>query len=355
MRRTAVYRDPLFLAHQTGRDHLESPERLRTLDRELDRPEVAGQFVFPDFASATIAAVQANHSREHIREVAATAAHTAFYLDADTRTSNASYGAALRAAGAVIDGIERLDRGEIDNGFCLVRPPGHHAERDQAMGFCLFNNVAIGARWARKRLGYERVMIVDWDVHHGNGTQHSFALGAEVLYCSVHQFPLYPGSGALMETGEGSGRGYTVNVPLISGHGDAEYARVMEELFVPVGRLYRPDLVLVSCGFDCMAGDPVGSMRVTATGIAGLTRRMVELAGEVCNGRLLLVLEGGYNLDNMRTGTLAALGELRGSPLAADHQLLLPPREEVQLAAAALPSHGIDQAIAWARNWWALP
>ena len=337
MRRTAVYRDPLFLAHQTGRDHLESPERLRTLDRELDRPEVAGQFVFPDFPSATIAAVQANHSREHIREVAATAAHTAFYLDADTRTSNASYGSALRAAGAVIDGIERLDRDEIDNGFCLVRPPGHHAERDQAMGFCLFNNVAIGARWARKRLGYERVMIVDWDVHHGNGTQHSFARGAEVLYCSVHQFPLYPGSGALMETGEGSGRGYTVNVPLISGHGDAEYARVMEELFVPVGRLYRPDLVLVSCGFDCMA------------------RRMVELAGEVCNGRLLLVLEGGYNLDNMRTGTLAALGELRGSPLAADHQLLLPPREEVQLAAAALPSHGIDQAIAWARNWWALP
>ena len=355
MRRTAVYRDPMFLAHRTGRDHLESPERLQPVFAELNRPEVAGQLVLPRFEAAPIEAVAANHSSDHIQTVAATAAHTAFYLDADTRTSNDSYAAALLAAGAVIDGIGRLHRGEIDNGFCLVRPPGHHAERDQAMGFCLFNNVAIGARWALRHLGYERVLIVDWDVHHGNGIQHSFAREAEVLYCSVHQYPLYPGSGALMETGEGNGQGFTVNVPLLSGHGDAEYARVMETLFVPIGRLFRPDLVLVSCGFDCMAGDPVGSMRLTPAGIACLTRRLVQLAGEVCNGRLLLVLEGGYDLDNMRTGTLAALTELRGGPLAADHPVFLPPGAEGRLLRDAAPSDGIDQAITWARNWWALP
>jgi acetoin utilization deacetylase AcuC-like enzyme len=223
------------------------------------------------------------------------------------------------------------------------------------MGFCLFNNVAIGARWARRHLGYERVMIVDWDVHHGNGTQHSFAREAEVLYCSVHQYPLYPGSGTLMETGEGNGQGFTLNVPLLSGHGDAEYARVTDTLFVPVGRLYRPDLVLVSCGFDCMAGDPVGSMRLTPAGIACLTRRLVQLAAEVCNGRLLLVLEGGYDLDNMRTGTLAALTELRGCPLAADYPVFLPPGAEQGLLRQAVPSEGIDQAITWARNWWNLP
>ncbi|MDX9833824.1 MAG: histone deacetylase [Desulfobulbus sp.] len=355
MRRTAVYRDSLFLAHHTGRDHLESPERLRALDLELDRPEVAQQLVFPEFSKAKLAAVRANHSDELVRKVAATAVHTAYYLDADTRTSSDSYVAALRAAGAVIHAIERLDRGEIDNGFCLVRPPGHHAERDQAMGFCLFNNVAIGARWARDQLGYRRVMIVDWDVHHGNGTQHSFARDEGVLYCSVHQYPFYPGSGAVLEAGEGLGQGYTVNVPLISGHGDAEYARVFDALFAPVGRLYRPELLLVSCGFDCMAGDPVGSMRVTATGIAYLTRKMVELAREVCDGRLLLVLEGGYDLNNMRTGTLAALRELRGGPLAAEHPVYLSPSEEARLLAVAAPSDSIDQAIAWARNWWNLP
>ena len=351
---TGLVHDPVFQDHDPGSYHCESPRRLEVLAAALAGwPGLADCLELPP-RPASDEELTLVHTPRHLQRVAATQGRHAS-LDPDTGTSPQSHQVARLAAGALIDLCDAALAGRARHGMALLRPPGHHATPERAMGFCLFNNVAIGARWARKRLGYERVMIVDWDVHHGNGTQHSFARGAEVLYCSVHQFPLYPGSGALMETGEGSGRGYTVNVPLISGHGDAEYARVMEELFLPVGRLYRPDLVLVSCGFDCMAGDPVGSMRVTAAGIACLTRRMVELAGEVCKGRLLLVLEGGYNLDNMRTGTLAALGELRGGPLAADHPLLLPPGEEVRLAAAAVPSDGIDQAIAWARNWWALP
>ena len=174
MRKTAVYKHPLFLAHETGRDHLESADRLRSLYQELERVEVASHLVFPVFQKATTAAIKLNHTPELIREVAATAAHPASYLDADTRTSADSFEAALFAAGAVIDGIKRLEQGEIDNGFCLVRPPGHHAERNQAMGFCLFNNIAVGAKWAIKNLGLERILIIDWDLHHGNGTQKSF-------------------------------------------------------------------------------------------------------------------------------------------------------------------------------------
>jgi acetoin utilization deacetylase AcuC-like enzyme len=354
MRTTAVYRSPLFLAHETGRGHVESPERLHGIYRELDRPEVAARLFFPEFGPAPVSAIALNHSEELIHEVAATAAHPAFYLDADTRTSAASFNAALLAAGAVIDGIDRLARDEIDNGFCLVRPPGHHAERDQAMGFCLFNNVAVGARWARNILGLERILILDWDLHHGNGTQHSFYRDPSVLYCSIHQYPCYPGSGAVGEVGEGPGLRYTINVPLCGGHGDEEYARILTQLIVPVARLYRPELILVSCGFDCMAGDPLGAMRVTATGIASMTRTLVELAAEVCAGRLLLVLEGGYDLDNMRDGSLAVLGELHGAPLAADHPRSLSPSDLERLRAATAASVHVDRALQEANIWWPL-
>ncbi len=352
MRTTAVYRSPLFLAHETGRGHVESPQRLQCIYRELDRPEVAAQLLFPEFGPAPVSAIALNHSDELIREVAATAGHAAFYLDADTRTSAASYEAALLAAGAVIDGINRLARGEIDNGFCLVRPPGHHAERDQAMGFCLFNNVAVGARWARKHLGLERILLLDWDLHHGNGTQHSFYRDPSVLYCSIHQYPCYPGSGAVGEVGEGPGLGYTINVPLCSGHGDAEYARILNQMVAPLVHGYRPELILVSCGFDCMAGDPLGAMRLTATGIASMTRTLVELAAEVCDNRLLLVLEGGYDLDNVRSGSLAVLSELHGAPLAAEYPVYLPPADFDRLRASTAASVHIDRAIEEVRCWW---
>mgnify|MGYP001233720969 CR=1 FL=1 len=345
MRRTAVYRHPLFLEHDTGKGHLESPSRLHALYQELDGDDLAARLLFPLFPPASLAAVQLNHSSELVRTVAATSTRMASFLDADTRTSAASYAAALLAAGAVIDGIERLVQGEIDNGFCLVRPPGHHAEFHRAMGFCLFNNVAVGAQWALHHLGLQRILIVDWDVHHGNGTQKSFYQTDQVLYCSLHQYPFYPGTGALLESGEGPGQGYTVNVPLCSGHGDMEYARVFNQLIVPITRAYQPQLVLVSCGFDCMAGDPIGAMRVTPAGIAYMTRVLRELAEEMCQGRLLCTLEGGYDHNNMWTGVLAMLSELGGTPVASNFSGWLDSQLELRLRRSTARSADINQAI----------
>jgi len=352
MKKTAVFKSPLFLAHQTGKGHLESPERLRCIYQELEREEVANHLVFPVFKKATASSIKLNHTPELVREVAATADHQAGYLDADTRTSAASYEAALLAAGAVIDGIKRLDRGEIDNGFCLVRPPGHHAERNQAQGFCLFNNIAVGAKWAIRNLGLERIMIIDWDLHHGNGTQNSFYRNDKVLYCSTHQYPFYPGSGALPESGEGRGLGYTVNIPLIGGHGDDEYARIFNELYVPLARAYQPQLILVSCGFDIMVNDPIGAMQVTPAGVAYMTRVLLELAEELCDGKLLITLEGGYDLDNMRNGALAVLTELHGASLASDHPVYLQQNDSNRFRSSRVASASLDQAMHWVKNWW---
>ena len=358
MRTTALYHSPLFLNHETGRDHAESPERLRCLYEMINQPEVAKLFLFPQFAKASAATIQLNHTKEHVMEVAATAAHVAAYLDADTRTSAGSYEAALLAAGAVTDGIDRLISGEIDNGFCLVRPPGHHAERDQSMGFCLFNNIAIGARYAIKKHKISRVMIVDWDLHHGNGTQHSFYRQPSVLYCSIHQYPLYPGTGALVEYGEGQGTGRTVNLPLSGCHGDAHYARIFETIIQPVALAYQPQLILVSCGFDCMAGDPLGAMAVSPGGIAFMTQTMVQLAGQLCGGKLLFVLEGGYDLDNLRLGTQAVLTRLLGAPLPSlDGQgLILPDDQDLKRRATSTEaeSASIDQAVDFLKHWWPL-
>jgi len=215
----------------------------------------------------------------------------------------------------VVDGIQRIAAGEADNAFCLVRPPGHHAERDRAMGFCLFNNIAVGAKWALARLGLERMVILDWDLHHGNGTQRSFYDTDEVLYCSTHQYPYYPGTGALLETGEGRGEGFTLNVPLPGGQDDHDFIRIFRELFVPVIRRYQPQFILVSCGFDIYQGDPLGTMRVTPAGFALMTQIMQRLAEELCDGRLLVTLEGGYHPAGMRDGALAVLTELCGEQL----------------------------------------
>lgn len=339
MRTTAVYRSPLFLAHYTGRDHLESAVRLEALYEELNRPEVASRYVFPEFKPATPAQIRLNHSPALVASVAATAGRPAVFLDADTRTSADSYQAALLAAGSVIDGIRRLASGEIDNGFCLVRPPGHHAEQDRAGGFCLFNSIAVAAKWALRNTGVDRILIIDWDLHHGNGTQNSFYSSDRVLYCSCHQYPLYPGSGTLMETGRGRGRGYTVNVPLAGGHGDGQYIRLFKEIFAPLARIFRPGLILVSCGFDIMSGDPIGAMQVSPAGIAALTGILVALAEQFCDGRLLFVLEGGYVPENIRSGTLAVLAELQGTPLFGEEEL-------ARLHLSDARSASIDQAAA---------
>lgn len=318
MRRTAVYRDNLFLEHQPGFNHVESPERLRIIYDELDREGTGKNLIYPGFEPASLEVLGLNHSPGLIKKISETAGRSHDFLDADTQTSSRSFAAACLAVGALVDGMRRIVDKEVDNAFCLVRPPGHHAERDRAMGFCLFNNIAVAAHWAIKTLGMERIFIFDWDLHHGNGTQRSFYDTDKVFYCSTHQYPYYPGTGSLVENGEGKGSGYTLNVPLPGGQGNLDYVRICSNLVVPIAKQYRPECILVSCGFDIYGGDPLGTMLVGPSGFAQMTRIMRNLADEVCDGRLLITLEGGYNLQGMRDGTLAVLTELGGEKLRPD-------------------------------------
>jgi acetoin utilization deacetylase AcuC-like enzyme len=244
------------------------------------------------------------------------------YLDPDTQTCAASYEAAVLAAGGLCQAISMVVSGELDNAFALVRPPGHHAERSQARGFCLFNNIAVGARHAQEHLGLKKILIADWDLHHGNGTQHTFDSDPSVLYFSTHQYPYYPGTGAFDEAGRGEGKGFTVNVPLTIGYGDGEYLGIYEKILKPIALEFKPDMILVSAGFDIYIGDPLGGMNVTPKGFAGLTRTLMDMAEECCGGRLVLTLEGGYDINGERDSVKEVLKELAGVSRTAVAALL---------------------------------
>ena len=233
-------------------------------------------------------------------------------LDPDTYTSPESYEVALLAAGAAIDAVERTMSGSHSYTLAMVRPPGHHAEHSHAMGFCLFNNVAVAAAHARHALGARRVAIVDYDVHHGNGTQHTFERDASVLYVSTHQYPYYPGTGAATEIGVGAGEGFTVNLPLESGSVDADFEYVFEHVALPVLRQFAPDLILVSAGFDAHERDPLATMRATESGFAAMTMALRTLADETCRGRLAMVTEGGYDLKALDASLQAVVHTLAG-------------------------------------------
>jgi acetoin utilization deacetylase AcuC-like enzyme len=229
----------------------------------------------------------------------------------DTSTCAKSYEAALLAAGGFSELIKAVMEGNLDNGFALVRPPGHHAERDRAMGFCLFNNVAIAARYAIKNFSLEKVLIVDWDVHHGNGTQNSFYEDPKVLYFSTHRYGFfYPGSGAATEVGRGKGTGFNVNVPLSTGCGDSEYGNIFEKILKPIALDYQPQLILVSAGFDIHYDDPLGGMEVTEKGFARLTQILMEIARSSSQGKLVFTLEGGYDVAGQGRSVKAVLMEL---------------------------------------------
>jgi acetoin utilization deacetylase AcuC-like enzyme len=252
------------------------------------------------------------HTASHVDRVAAADGRRVRF-DADTSTGPRSYAAALRAAGAVADAVEKVLDGAVDRAFCSVRPPGHHATRDRVMGFCLLNNVAVGAASALAR-GLSRVAVIDFDVHHGNGTQEAFWEDPRVLYVSSHRFPFYPGTGDLDEVGEGKGRGFTVNLPMPPGMGDGEYRRAYREVVEPVGRAFDPELVLVSAGFDAHRDDPLGGMSMTADGFGGLMDVCLAVASGAARGRLVAVLEGGYDLDAVADSTAAVVGRMLGRP-----------------------------------------
>ena len=311
-RRVGIIRDHRFLQHDPGPAHPESPRRLEVLDAALNEAATRPLFVEVAPRAATVEELLWNHTPDYVEHVRSACAHGLHSLDPDTAVGPGSWDAALLAAGGVFSGLDALARGEIEVGIALVRPPGHHAEADRAMGFCLFNNVALGAHYARRVLGFGRVMIVDWDVHHGNGTQRSFYANPSVLFTSLHQFPHYPGTGPLGEIGTDAGERYTVNIPLRAGGDDEVYAAAFDRIILPVGRAFRPDLILVSAGFDIHWDDPLGGMEVTRAGFAFMTRCLVELAADSCGGRVLFCLEGGYSPRGLREGLLAMLEECAG-------------------------------------------
>ncbi len=308
--RVGCYDDPVFAEHDAGPGHPERPERLDAVRRGLREAGLADALVPVAPRDATREELLRVHSPTHLDRVAATQGRRVRF-DADTATSPHSYEAAARAAGAVVDAVTRVLDDSLDRAFCSVRPPGHHATRERPMGFCLFNNVAVGAAAALAR-GVARVAIVDFDVHHGNGTQEAFYADPRVLYVSSHQFPFYPGTGSLSEVGEGEGRGFTVNLPMPLGLGDGDYRRAYREIVEPIGRAFDPELVLVSVGFDAHRDDPIGNMDVTAAGFAELMDVCIAIASGSARGRLVAVVEGGYDLDAIAESTAATVGQMLG-------------------------------------------
>ncbi len=307
---TGVVRDSRFLDHRCEGQHLETPKRLKNIYAMLDDLDGALALKPLQARPASENELMEIHSMAYVQQIAATADHPYSQITADTYASDHSYASAALAAGSVITAIDAVMDGSVPNAFVLARPPGHHAEAGRAAGFCLFNNVALGARYARMVVGLEKVLIVDWDVHHGNGIQHIFEQDPTVLYFSTHQYPLFPGTGHYLEVGQGPGEGYTINVPLGRGFGDGDYVSLFQQLLQPVAMAFNPDLILVAAGFDIHKKDPMGKMKVTETGFAALTRILMNLAEVCCQSRLVLVLEGGYHVKALTTSVRAVLAEL---------------------------------------------
>jgi acetoin utilization deacetylase AcuC-like enzyme len=309
--KTAFHIDEVYRRHRNPDGHPERVARIEVLLELAKRASELGVAVLPARRRATSAELALVHRPEYVEAIASTAGRS-LMLDPDTFTGSESYDVACHAAGAVLDLVDRVVAREFDHAFAAVRPPGHHAESERAMGFCLFNNVAVAGAYALERHRMERVLVVDWDVHHGNGTQDIFWSDPRVLYMSLHQSPFYPGTGRFEEVGEGDGRGFTVNIPLPGGFGDDEWTDAFRRVVVPVARAFDPQLVLVSAGFDAHANDPLGGMRVSENGFAAMADSLLEVAREHAEGRLIAVLEGGYDVDALSKSVEAVLGRMSG-------------------------------------------
>lgn len=315
---TAVIADPECLRHDPGPGHHEAPVRLIALLRllqgqrlrHLPLPQLAGRL-------ATEEEVLRVHSEAYLQRLRVTRGlHVR--LDADTHTSPDSYDVAMHAAGSTLAALEAVYSGVARRALVLVRPPGHHAEPDRPMGFCLLNNIAIAAQHARQVLGAQRVAVVDFDAHHGNGTQAAFWTDPTVLYISTHQAPLYPGTGAATEVGDGAGRGRTINIPLAAEHGDAEYDAIYGGLVNRILEQFRPDVILVSCGYDIASTDPLAGMSVTYEGFLRIVGHLCNAADLLCRGRLVGVLEGGYSIAGLEDGVAATLEAMCGAVQVED-------------------------------------
>lgn len=307
--------DPIYLQHDTG-SHPENKQRLVAIMDVLEKSGLSKQLTSINPRMATQDELLTIHSQDHISRVKS-CAEDGGWLDGDTVASAGSYDAALYAAGGLIKAVEAVLNSEVNSAFALVRPPGHHATHRRAMGFCLFNNIAIATKYAQQQ-GIDRVLIADFDIHHGNGTQESFYNDPSVLYFSTHQYPFYPGTGAVDETGSGDGKGATVNVPLPASCGDEVYQQIYQGILPTVARRFQPQLILVSAGYDPHWNDPIGMMEVSVTGFAAITKAIKDIADELCEGKIVFTLEGGYNLQALSYGVKAAFDTLLDNPEIED-------------------------------------
>lgn len=310
---TLLYTDPIFLEHDTGR-HVETAERLRAIIGHLDKTGLMQRCQRGGFEPMSEAEVARLHDPGQIALAKRVAQRGGGMLDPDTVVSPRSFDAALSAAGACAAAVDAVLSGQDKTALCLVRPPGHHATPNRSMGFCLFNNIALAAQRARQKHGLSRILIVDWDVHHGNGTQDIFYTDPQVFFFSIHRYPFYPGTGARDETGSGPGLGYTLNVPLRFSISRKEYHAAFKAALDKAADIIRPELVLVSAGFDAHAEDPIGSLGLETEDFADLTREVLNVARTHAQGRVVSCLEGGYNTRRLAESVGVHLAELLADP-----------------------------------------
>jgi len=310
---TAIVHHPVFEKHDTGFGHPERPERYRiVIDALQGDDDLWKGVVEVEAAEAKRSDIQACHTPQHFKHVEEAVREGRGYLDADTMVSGDSLEAALRGAGASCQAVDLIVEGAAKNAFVPVRPPGHHATPDRAMGFCLFNNAGVAARYAQKRYKeIDQVAILDWDVHHGNGTQGIFYDDPSIFYFSMHQYPWYPGTGSRGETGQGRGQGYTLNVPLKAATPTGDQRRAFDSAIEEIAAKFTPDLVIISAGFDAHADDPLGQLLLTDADFVQMTRVVKQWAGESCGGRIISCMEGGYNLDTLGETVRAHVRELQ--------------------------------------------
>ncbi len=300
-----------FIDHDTGPGHPERPERVKAIVSHLKETDVWNQLHHLMIDRAPEEWILKVHTQEHLKFVRDACLHGRTILDdGDTHACAESYEVALLAAGGVIAGVDAVMSDMLNNVFCTVRPPGHHAERNSVMGFCLFNNVAVGARYAQEKYHIKRVAIIDWDVHHGNGTQDIFYNDKSVFYISTHQYPFYPGTGSRAEQGASEGKDYTLNIPMRAGSGETEYLEAFTKEILPVLDGFRPELIMISAGFDAHKDDPLANINLTEQSFTKLSAMISESAQRYCNGKIVSVLEGGYNLQSLSKSVEAHLRAL---------------------------------------------
>lgn len=321
--KTGIIKDARFADHDPGPYHVESPQRIEALNRMIE-DNIRFPYLLIEPRMAEEEELARVHDLRYIRAIRETAGRDRVHLDPDTSAGALTYDTARLASGGFIKAADLIIEGRIQNAFAFVRPPGHHAETARARGFCIFNNIAVAAEHLVHAHGFRRVLIVDWDLHHGNGTQDAFYSRNDVLFFSTHQWPFYPGSGRAEETGEGEGAGFTLNVPLKAGKCGRDYVSILQNILHPAASLFKPEFILVSAGFDIGAGDLLGGMQVSREEFGWMAAELLDMARSYCHSRIAFVLEGGYNLQVLADGAEEILKHMSGEITEAVPRIALP-------------------------------